>query len=639
MQRFLILVIFVIFCGLLSAQSKKRPQPERDKLKKIEEAINKQEWNVAKSLSDKLVKQYPESPEAWKVYAGVYKGVGDILSSEKALQRIIQLDSIGYPDAYRWIAEWSFNRGGYQDAFKNISRYFEIVHDSAGLPYRIKLLSSSIRFALEQVKKSEVNQPKKLAGSINTADDEYFPSLSVDGSVLAFTRQPKEGPGRDMTGKIQEDLYFAVLKDSVYGKAEPFPSPVNTTGNEGTQSLSQDGRIMFFTGCNRKDTKGGCDLYYCVKTGNNWSDPVNLGYPLNSRYWESTPFLAADGKHLFFSSNRPGGFGGMDIWFSVLKNDSSWSVPVNLGAPVNTPGDELAPFLLVDGRTLFFASNGQIGMGGFDLYRYDLAQSDKLQIPFNLGYRVNTFYDEDALTVNSELNMGLFASNRDSLTGKDIYEVDMSQYIPVNKTLTITGYATDRITGRAIGAKIELQPHGDTLISSVEADPSTGLYLLGIPLKPSYRIGASCPGYLPYSFYYIYDTLSGNRRIQHAIAMEPIKLGAAIVLQNIFFSFDSYELLPESSRDLDEILMIFKQNPGIQIEICGYTDNTGTDQYNLGLSQKRSESVKKFLLEHGVNPIQITARGFGSANPRASNESEDGRRSNRRTEIKIIRIN
>jgi len=396
---------------------------------------------------------------------------------------------------------------------------------------------------------------------------------------------------------------------------------------------------MFFTACSRPDTKGGCDIYYCVKSGDNWSDPVNLGYPVNSRYWESTPFLAQDGKRLFFSSNRPGGSGGMDIWQATLNPDRSWSAPVNLGQPVNTPLDEMSPILLVDGKTLFFASTGHTGMGGFDLYQYDFSNMGKLSFPVNLGYQVNTFYDEDGLTVNAELNLGLFASNRDSLTGKDIYQVDMSSYIPVSATLTISGTVTDRVTGLPVGARIEVEPHGDTVFSSVESDPVTGIWLLGIPERPAYRIGASCRGYLPYSQYYINDTLSKKNKIQLSFQLEPVKPGVAIVLQNIFFAFNSYELLPESSKDLEEILTLFGQNPGIEIEISGFTDAKGTDDFNLILSRKRSESVMQYLINHGINPSQLTAKGYGRNNPIATNETEEGRSLNRRTEMKVIRLN
>lgn len=638
MARFILILCLLAFPGLVFPQQGVTVSDAAlKKVKRIRTAVDKFEWDEARNLSGKLIRQYPLWPEAWKVNAEVYRGSGDLLSSENALRRLVQLDSLHYAEAYRWIAEWTFNRGDYAGALNNFNRYLNLAHDTLSFPFPVKLLQSSIRFAAGQIRRKAYSQPVKLKGTVNTAADEYFPSLSVDGSFLVFTRQIKVPANKDSLTP-QEDLFYVSFRDTSSAFPVAFPSPVNTTGNEGTQSLRQDGRIMFFTACNRPDTKGGCDIYYCVRSGDNWSNPVNLGYPVNSRYWESTPFLAPDGKRLFFASNRPGGYGGMDIWQSDLKPDRSWSAPRNLGQAVNTPLDEMSPIVLIDGRTLFFSSNGHPGMGGFDLFKYDLFERNRAVMPENLGYMINTCHNEDGLTVNAERNIGLFASNRDSITRKDIYQVKMDSFIPESTSLTLSGTVKDRITGLPAGARIDLQPHGDSLISSVESDPVTGVYLLGIPERPSYRIGASSPGYLPYSGFYVNDSTARKSRIHYDVFLEPVKTGATIILRNIFFAFDSYELLPGSDGDLQEILGIFNQNPGIVVEISGFTDSRGRDEYNLNLSQKRSETVMKYLTDHGVNSNQVSAKGYGRLNPVAANDNEEGRSLNRRTELKIIRL-
>lgn len=612
------------------------PSSAARKLEKVQEAFDRQDWNEARDLADKLVRQHPGWPEGWKTYASVYQATGDLKSGELGLERLVALDSTGYPDAYRWMAEWAFNRGEYHRAWLKMNKYLQLTPDTGSSPFRIKLLDSSIRFALEQVSQPVRTGIRKLGGPVNTADDEYFPSLSVDGSILVFTRQFSDStvPGKK---RIQESLFYSTWGDSTYRQPEELPYPINTPGNEGTQSLRQDGRIMFFTACSRPDTKGGCDLYYCVKTGDAWSNPANLGYPVNTRYWESTPYLASDGKRLYFASNRPGGSGGMDIWLSTLNPDQGWSVPVNLGPPVNTPLDEMSPVLLVDGRTLFFASNGHAGMGGFDLFKFDLAGADKSFLPENLGFEVNTYADEDAITVNAATNTALLASNRDSAGGKDIYQLDMKPFITARTSLSLTGTVRDRLTGLPLGARMEVEPHGDPLVSRVESDPMTGIYLLGVPARPSYRVAASSPGYLPYSGFYVYDSLSESDNINFSFDLEPIRLGASIIMRNIFFAHDSYELLPESDPDLLEIVNLIRQNPGIVIEISGFTDNTGTSEYNNNLSLKRAESVRSKLVSLGVSPDQLTAAGYGSTRPVAPNYTEEGRGLNRRTEMKVIK--
>ncbi len=639
MLRFFLITVSLALSCLVNAQTVdgyKAPPAALKKLDKAKAAWIRFDFKEAENLSDKLVEQYPDWTESWMMYGQVYGDAGDQVKKEKALLRVVELDSISYPITFRWLAELRYSRGDYAAAASCYDKYIRLTRDTAGIPFRAKLLNASIRFALQQVGNARAGMPKKLGGSVNTTDDEYFPSLSVDGSTLVFTRQARGGA---IPGQIrQEELFFSSFKDSGYTVPEAFQDPINTGRNEGTQSLSQDGRIMFFTSCNRPDTKGGCDLYYCVKTGEKWSDPINLGNPVNTGHWESTPFLAPDSKHLYFSSNRPGGYGGMDIWKSTLKVDHSWSEPVNMGSAINSPLDEMSPILLVDGKTFFFASNGHIGMGGFDLYKCDLTSVSKSSSVENLGYGINTFFDEDALTINLDSFTVLFTSNSDSVTGKDIYQAKMSRHGTLSSVFSLSGIVIDRITRIPVGAQIEVQPHGDTLLSRVEADPVTGKYLLGIPKRHAYRIGAAAKGYLPYSGYYVSDSAGVVTRIFHSIELEPIKAGASIVLRNTFFALNSFEILPESSRDMDEALTVFSMNPGIIIEISGHTDNSGSDDYNLKLSRNRAESVVKYLISRGINPLQLLSKGYGSTQPVASNETEEGRRLNRRTEMKVVSL-
>ncbi len=635
MNRLIAILIFLTVSWFSFAQtSGKIPTSALRKLEKAKETLSNLDWSAAMQLSEKLVTQYPNWAEAWMINAQASHEAGDEARSQIALQRLVRLDSTSYPEAFRWLAEGKFQKGDYRAASADMRSYLSLVRDTSAIPSKVKILSRSIDFALEQTKGASAVMPAKVGGKVNSAEDDYFPSLSVDGSVLVITRQVNK-TGEPAQASGHEELLYSVFRDSTYTPPEAFPYPINSAGNQGTQSLSQDGRIMFFTACNRPDTKGGCDLYYCMKSGDAWSNPKNIGNPVNTRYWESTPFLAQDGKSLFFASNRPGGLGGMDLWISEQDTKRGWSAPRNLGPSVNTSGDEMSPFLLVDGKTLFFASNGGVGMGGFDLYKCDLSS---LSVPENLGYGINTFNDEDAITINAGSNQGLFTSNRDTRTGKDIYQVDLHSFMPAQYNYTISGTVRNGITGMPVGAVVEIRPYGDTLVSRVESDPATGLYLLGIPERPSYRIGASCQGFLPYSNFYQSDTLKRGGRISFTIDLNPIQAGATMVLKNVFFTLDSYEILPESGKDLEEVMSLIRQNPGIILEISGYTDDSGSDDHNLALSQSRAEAVRQYLVDRGVSPTQLIAKGYGKSRPVASNETEGGRSLNRRTEMKVLSL-
>ena len=634
MARIAGILLLMILPVFLRAQVGYRVnQAAQNRLEKINDAISGYRWEEARTLAEKMVRQYPDWPEAWKVLAGSLEGAGDKQGAGRALEQLVKIDTANR-DAWRWLARWKFDNGFYQEARICINRYFSLMQDTLNLTFGTRLLHENIEFAIASERSEMRGEAKKLNG-VNTTDDEYFPSLSVDGAVLAFTRQKRADKATGRAG-LQEDLYYSLYDGSRYGAPERYPEPVNGSGNDGTQSLSQDGRIMIFTSCNRPDTKGGCDLYYCIRSGDQWSKPVNIGYPVNTRYWESTPFLAQDGRRLLFSSNRPGGQGAMDIWESRMLPDRSWSEPRNLGTPVNTVLNEMSPCLYNDATTLFFASDGHPGMGGLDLFVYRKGDNGTPVIT-NLGSAVNTRYNEDGLTVNAGLRQGFFSSDRDSAMGKDIYVADISAFLPAKPIFTISGKISDVSTGKPLEARIEVRPHGDTLVSRVNSDPVSGGYLLGIPRRPSYRFGVSASGYLPYSGLQVADTLSTDNGLTVNVTMEPIVVGVSVVLRNTFFKHDSYELLSESESDLNEVVALMQQNPGMMIEIAGYTDNTGGDAYNLELSRKRAESVRQYLKGHGISGDRVLARGYGNAKPIATNDSEEGRAMNRRTEMRVVK--
>jgi outer membrane protein OmpA-like peptidoglycan-associated protein len=496
-------------------------------------------------------------------------------------------------------------------------------------------LKQSVDFALGEVLKPDPVFPEKVTNGINTSMDEYFPSITVDGSTLIFTRQEwLFSSGRKIPG--QEDLFQISWKAGETRFPLRFDYPVNTPGNEGTVSVRQDGRTMLFTACNRPDSKGGCDIYLAVRTGEVWEKPYNLGYPVNTRYWESTPFLAADGLTLYFSSNRPGGRGGMDLWKSSLKNDGSWTEPVNLGPVINTEGNEIAPFMLPEGTNLYFASDGHPGMGGFDLFRSGVSGKAGWEIPVNLGYPVNTWHNEEGITMPGDPEFAIISSDRDSLTGKDLYLLKLPREKRPPKSVVIRGIVQNALDGSPVGAEVEIVSLEGENSSRVVSDEISGEYLLGLPVSKSYRLNVNRQGFLFYSGRVLADTIQSRTEIQWDILLQPIRPGASITLNNIYFALDSYELLPESGGELTELTRLLKDNPSMLIEICGHTDSTGSREYNLELSRKRAESVMNHLVMQGIDSKRLSVRGFGDSRPVADNDTEEGRSKNRRTEVRIL---
>ncbi|MFH0761655.1 MAG: OmpA family protein [Bacteroidota bacterium] len=637
MARFLCIVLSVFFLTfrLFAQVEPELPRQLDREMRKIRELATQMEWVEAQKIAGRMVKHYPDWPQSWLAQAEIARELNLTDECERSMLMVIRLDSSSYPEAYRWLAERKFNTGLYREASVFFEKYSNLIPERRLRSWKDSLLLASIRFAGDQLQRGSSFQPEKLSSGINTTNNEYFPSLTVDGAILVFTRQVLN-ISDTVRLKNQEDLYLADWDSDVFRNIRKMAFPINTEGNEGTQSISQDGRLMVFTACNRPDTKGSCDLYYARRTGTEWGIPVNVGYPVNTRYWESTPFLSPDGRYLYFASNRPGGKGGMDIWRSEKEIAGGWKEPVNLGTPVNTPGQEMSPVADSDGRTLFFASNGHAGMGNFDLFRTVIQRTGTWSEPENLGFPINTFANEDGLSLVGFLGKAFIASDRDPVTGKDLYSVPWKTRIEKSQTPVLTGKVSDRISGMPLSAIIRIQSHTDSVISSVESDPVTGHYLAGIPPGKSFRIGATSSGYLPYSGSVVPPDDDTNQLIEVDIEMELLISGASVVLNNIFFEWDSYTLLPESTPDLEEIFRLISEHPDMRFEIGGHTDSSGQADYNLELSRKRAESVRNYLVIRGISAARIVPKGYGSTVPIGDNSTEAGRAQNRRTELKVL---
>ncbi len=605
-------------------------------MSKLRGFISEMEYSQAGILAKKLTDRHPQWAEAWMVNGEIAQLTGQTELCERSLERVVQIDSTGFPGAFRWLAERKFNQGLYTEALRLYDRYKSVKLPHVSINHEDSLLVASLLFSISEMQRTPVSFPQKLPEIISSDHDDYFPSITADGSQLVFTRITRimAGAGR---GAANEDLMQADWIDGSFINVDVFPEPITTVKNEGTQALRQDGRVMIFTACNRPDTKGGCDLYISGKTGITWSIPVNVGYPVNTRYWESTPCLSMDNMTLLFASNRPGGIGGMDIWKSKRLANGGWSQPQNLGRPVNTPGDEMSPNFINDPYDLCFASNGHIGLGGFDLYVTRKDPDGKWTQPANLGFPVNSNANEDGIAISGLKDLAVFASDRNQITGKDLYLTKwVNREDGLSTLIVLKGSVKDRRTGNPLAAKIIVQPSGDPRTSYVDSDPLTGSFLLGIPRFDSYRLSAELMGYMPYSEYVVTHGNENSGTISKDLFLDPVVDGTVVVLQNIFFRVDSFELLPESEGDLIDLLRFIQANPGLTFEIRGHTDSTGSDAYNQLLSQKRAESVLNYLISKGLTSNSLVAKGYGSSLPISDNSTENGRAVNRRTELRVI---
>ncbi|MBX2914981.1 MAG: OmpA family protein [Cyclobacteriaceae bacterium] len=466
-----------------------------------------------------------------------------------------------------------------------------------------------------------------LSDSVNVFPMQYFPTVTADGMQLIFTA--RYGGNRN----DNEDLVVSTKRpNGEWGEPVSLSANINTVQREGASTISADGRHLIFTVCGAS----GCDLYESRKTGNNWSKPKNMGPNINSARWDAQPSLSADGRELYFVSERAGGLGGYDIWYSQLT-DKGWSKAINAGPAINTPHDEISPYVHVNNRELYFVSNGLPGYGGYDIYKIQKAEAAWGK-PINMGKPLNDHHDQYSFIVSALGDQGYY-SREESKNRSRLYRIVLPQQLVTSFSgNVVSGTVTDATSQQPIRAQIELYNLVEKKsVSKVFSDSVTGQYLIVLPGGAEYALYVDKPGFLFNSEYFNYK--EGN---QHAvtknITLEPVHENAAIILNNIFFDTDKYELRPESMLELEKVVTFLANNPSIIIEIAGHTDNSGTETYNLKLSENRAKSVASFLVSKNIKQAQIQIRGYGSKKPRVANTTDYNRQQNRRIEFRIIAI-
>jgi len=413
------------------------------------------------------------------------------------LTKGLALSGDSYPAGFKFLAELLYKRGVYAEALSRME-HFTILKKSLNPEER--LLLASCRFSAEAVKHPVAFQPTDPGDSINTSAEEYWPSLNAEASELVFTRLETRDKNGLKISKPQEDFYLSKHDSSSWRKAVPLGYPVNTDENEGAQTLSADGRWLIFTGCGRTDGIGSCDLYISMNKNGKWTIPVNMGEPVNSGAWESQPCLSADGETLLFVSSRKGGMGKMDIWKAEKIAVSPDGIPkfgnVSNVSELNTSGNDISPFLHADGKTLYFASDGRPGLGETDLFLIRMVNG-KYSAPVNLGYPINTNRNEEGLVVEISGEKAWFTSDRNHARGRDILFFTLSDSIRPDPVSYLKGEVTDAKTGKKIIAEIVLTNLlTNKIVCKITESENDGTFLVCLPSGQNYGLSISRKGYL-----------------------------------------------------------------------------------------------------------------------------------------------
>ncbi|MDJ0365238.1 OmpA family protein [Hymenobacter sp. H14-R3] len=485
--------------------------------------------------------------------------------------------------------------------------------------------------------------PERLAAPLNQFRSQYFPVLTADNKSLIFTTQRTP----EKVGQENEDVFIStVAPDGTFGVPQSISPVINSRENEGTATISGDGNTLVFTSCGRAGGVGNCDLYISHRRGSQWTAPRNLGLLVNSKAWDSQPSLSADGRTLYFASQRGGGLGGYDLYMSTLGTDGSWSLARNVGAPINTAGDDLAPFIHASGTTLYYATNGLVGLGSSDIFRAELDAKGQWSTPRNLGYPLNTFANEASLFISSD-NKRLYCTRAEpGRPGEPagitppivLYGSEVPASVRARETSTYTqGRVFDALTKQPLNAMVQLFDLGtNALTQQVYSDAETGQYTAVLNEGRAYAMYASAPGYLLKSLSFDYSVPQKFDPLTLDIYLDPAKSGRSAVLNNLFFDSNQAVLKPRSRTELDRLVDFLRQDTGLRVEVAGHTDNVGKAASNLALSQRRAQAVLTYLTGHGVPASRLRAHGYGAAKPLVGNDSEAHRAQNRRIELQIL---
>jgi outer membrane protein OmpA-like peptidoglycan-associated protein/tetratricopeptide (TPR) repeat protein len=479
-----------------------------------------------------------------------------------------------------------------------------------------------------------------LGANINSDQDDYFPSVTADETMLLFTsRRPGSTGGKSADGTYDEDLWFSEMQaDSSWGPVKNFGTPVNTPNNNAIASFTGDGQYVVCVRCGETGGYGSCDLYGATLHGKIWSEPINLGSAINSKEWDSQVSISADGKTLVFASKREGGLGSSDLWMSRKDSNQRWHSPVNLGSKINTSGSEDSPFLHPDGKTLYFSSNNlSPRLGGYDIYKTTQQPDGSWSTPENLGFPINSEKNDEHFVLAPSGLTGYFTSDRAGGYGKDdLYKVTYPAEKRTSLT-TLVGFVMDGESKTPAGSSIRIEDIESGELTGVYAsNESTGKFVVILRPGHNYSITVNKKGYLFYSENFNIPVETSFKEIRKEIFLQQIKTGNKIVLNNIFFDSGKSTLRSESESEIKKLCQLLQENSAIKVEISGHTDNVGNDEANRLLSQERAQVVTAALIAKGIAASRILIKGYGKTQPVASNDTEDGRQLNRRTEFKVL---
>lgn len=668
-----ILLICILFCTSLAAQDQGVVNTTATQYYKQGEInlLNKK-YKQAKQSFLAALEENNSFTAAQRGLAITYEALGAYVDAAEAYRTLLFLAPQFSRAMYYEAAQAHYKAGYFAKAlnfFKQYERMQSLPAEEFGFngtkelnkeQAYVRRLKGDIRattVSMDSLQYANVKEVFNLGGNVNTEGDEYFPFLSNDGQTLFYTHR--------RNNKSDEDLWVAKMRQSKWGNGSTASSSFNTKENEGMATLVRDGRTVFFTACGREAVRGSCDIWSGTMKGAKINNPSTLSGYANSDRWDSQASVSCDGRFLFFASNRAGGYGGTDIWMSERTPEGEWGEAVNLGKNINTPDDEEAPFITNDGRTLYFSSTGHLGMGEQDIFMVQRTDEGLWSVPFNLGAPVNTPHRELGFFLSADGKVGYFASNRpEGLGGMDIYSFDLPEQLYHEPTTLVEGFVKDSTFRLPVSTTLYVKDGAPIVTDEL------GRFFICLPAKKWLELEVREANFLPYqrqfmipewdnrSFYQLDILLQDNQMlvkspqpiaepvaavkptltdvpaaVEEPKAKAPEPVPEAIVNDKyqytVYYDFDQSTFGKQVRDELTNFVRSIDRKEMARVEVVGYADYIGEESYNIMLSEQRANAVALHLTNFGISVDKMYIEGKG--------EVRDGRapRKNRRVDLVI----
>jgi outer membrane protein OmpA-like peptidoglycan-associated protein/tetratricopeptide (TPR) repeat protein len=643
MYRILLSLCLILMGTTLAAQDYSTEKDISGRSKKLFERAKaqfraRQEKEALMTL-EKVLDKSPRFVDAWLFYADLLLQRQAFARAEEAFEAAVELAPDYAPLAYYLLGQAEMEQQKYAEAQPHLQRFLDSSKAKGQQAEEARQLLRNATFAEQAVQNPVPFNPKPLSSNINSPKPEYLPSISADGQYLVYTSRPSPK---------NEDIFISERGDSSWLPGQPVQA-LNTPFNDSSPSIAANGQAMAFA---RNDGRNNFDLYYAERQNGRWNAPQRLPSPINTGNFESQPSLSANGQELFFVSDRKGGKGRLDLWMSELQPDGSWGTPHNLSDSINTPLNEQAPFLHSDGQTLYFMSKGHPGMGQYDLFLARRHPDGSWGQPLNLGYPINSPQNEGAIIVSLDGQTAYFDSDKADPTGQiqemgnaDLYQFELYKEAQPQPATYVEAKVRDARSKRPLSATAEISRLSDGQVQVQTQASEKGWFLAVLPIGADYALSVAHPSYLFHSEHF---ALSGKntreKPFELLIELEPLPEDTAtapstkpVVLRNVFFDTGSANLRPESAPELNRLARLLKENPGLNVRINGHTDNVGSPEDNQALSEARAKAVYDFLLEKGIEDERLSYKGFGESRPVAGNDTAEERQRNRRTEFEVLK--